>query len=194
MIWPGNFPIKRMWNWRPTEMQRKFAELVVLHEGRTFGYECAVEAGYSENRSRQEASELQNPEQSPLVVKYIGELREEQRNRFKVNYGRHVTELAKIRDQALKHRSFSAAANAEHMRGKAGGLYVEQKHILHGKLDDDKDEQEMNKEIAELLKSNRKIINITPEDVIDTEVTDESKQLSSTLSPTKTKSDQDSTS
>ena len=175
-------------------MQRRFAELIVLHEGLKFGYECAIEAGYSENRSRQEASELQNPEQSPLVVKYIGDLREEQRNRFKVNYGRHVTELAKIRDQALKHRSFSAAANAEHMRGKAGGLYVEQKHILHGKLDDDKDEQEMNKEIAELLKSNRKIINITPEDVIDIEAKDEAKQLAQPLSPTKTKSDQDSTS
>ena len=52
----------------------------------------------------------------------------------------------------------------------------------------------MNKEIAQLLKSNRKIINITPEDVIDIEVTDESKQLSPPLSPTKTKSDQDSTS
>ena len=47
---------------RLTEMQRKFAELLVLHEGRKFDYECAVEAGYSENRSRQEASELQNPE------------------------------------------------------------------------------------------------------------------------------------
>ena len=179
---------------RLTDMQRRFAELLVLHEGRKFGYECAIEAGYSENRARQEASELQNPEQCPLVVKYIGDLREEQRTRFKVNYGRHVTELAKIRDQALKHRSFSAAANAEHMRGKAGGLYVEQKHILHGKLDDDKDEQEMNKEIAELLKSNRKIINITPEDVIDIEVTDESKQLPQPLTPIKTKSDQDSTS
>ena len=37
-----------------------------------------------------------------LVVKYIGELREEQRNRFKVNYGRHVTELAKIRDSSTQ--------------------------------------------------------------------------------------------
>jgi len=179
---------------RLTDMQRRFAELVVLHEGRKFGYECAVEAGYSENRARQEASELQNPEQCPLVVKYIGELREEQRNRFKVNYGRHVTELAKIRDSALKHRSFSAAANAEHMRGKAGGLYVEQKHILHGKLDDDKDELEMNKEIAELLKSNRKIINITPEEIIDVESTNESTPELK-LSPTKqTPSDPDSTS
>jgi len=179
---------------RLTEMQRKFAEALILYEGRKFDYECAVEAGYSPDNARPMASRLQNPEYSPLVVKYIGELREEQRNRFKVNYGRHVTELAKIRDQALKHRSFSAAANAEHMRGKAGGLYVEQKHILHGKLDDDKDEQEMNKEIAELLKSNRKIINITPEDIIDVESTSESSPAPKLPSTQQTKSDPDSTS
>ena len=179
---------------RLTEMQRKFAELLIMYEGRKFDYECAVEAGYEPNNARPMASRLQNPEYSPLVVKYIGELREEQRNRFKVNYGRHVTELARIRDQALKHRSFSAAANAEHMRGKASGLYVEQKHILHGKLDDDKDEKEMNKEIAELLKSNRKIINITPEDVIDVTSTDESKQSLELPSKNKEQSDSDATS
>tara|TARA_R110000765_G_scaffold40265_2_gene86827 strand:- start:13 stop:567 length:555 start_codon:yes stop_codon:yes gene_type:complete len=179
---------------RLTEMQRKFAELLILYEGRKFDYECAIEAGYEPNNARPMASRLQNPEYSPLVVRYIGELREEQRNRFKVNYGRHVTELARIRDQALKHRSFSAAANAEHMRGKASGLYVEQKHILHGKLDDDKDEKEMNKEIAELLKSNRKIINITPEDVIDVTSTDESKQSLELPSKNKEQSDSDATS
>ena len=167
---------------RLTEMQRKF------------DYECAVEAGYEPNNARPMASRLQNPEYSPLVVKYIGELREEQRNRFKVNYGRHVTELAKIRDQALKHRSFSAAANAEHMRGKAGGLYVEQKHILHGKLDEDQNETEMNEEIAQLLKSNRKIINITPEDVIVVESTSESSPAPKLPSTKQTKSDEDSTS
>ena len=178
---------------RLTGMQRKFAELVVLYEGRKFDYECAIEAGYEPNNARPMASRLQNPEYSPLVVKYIGELREEARNRFKVNYGRHVTELAKIRDQALKHRSFSAAANAENMRGKAAGLYVDQKHILHGTLDTDKSEDEMNKEIAELLKSNRKIINITPDDVIDAEDISESQQSSELPLEDKPRSDSDST-
>ena len=179
---------------RLTEMQRKFSELLIMYEGRKFDYECAIEAGYAQDNARPMASRLQNPEYSPLVVKYIGELREEQRNRFKVNYGRHVTELARIRDQALKHRSFSAAANAEHMRGKASGLYVEQKHILHGKLDDDKDEQEMNKEIAELLKSNRKIINITPEDVIDVKDINESQESPKVPSVNKPETDPGSTS
>jgi hypothetical protein len=79
------------------------------------------------------------------------------------------------------------------MRGKAGGLYVEQKHILHGTLDDDKNEEEMNKELAELLKSNRKIINITPEDVIDVEEIDEPQQSLVAPSPNKTQSDSNST-
>ena len=178
---------------RLTEMQRKFAELLILYEGRKFDYECAIEAGYEPTNARPMASRLQNAEYFPLVVKHIGELREEQRNRYKVNYGRHVTELARIRDSALKHRSFSAAANAENMRGKAAGLYVDQKHILHGTLDTDKNEDEMNKEIAELLKSNRKIINITPEDVIDGEGTSESQQSTELPLENKTQSDSDST-
>ena len=66
--------------------------------------------------------------------------------------------------------------------------------IFSHKQLNDKDKQEMNKEIAELLKSNRKIINITPEDIIDIEEIDESKQLSPPLTPTKIKSDPDSTS
>ena len=66
---------------RLTEMQMKFAHEVVGNEGRKYGYECAIEAGYEKDRSRQTASELQNPKKYPLVVKYIGELRDEyQRN------------------------------------------------------------------------------------------------------------------
>ena len=37
--------------------------------------EAAKLAGYSPDRCRREGSELTNPRYSPLVVKYIGELR-----------------------------------------------------------------------------------------------------------------------
>ena len=59
-----------------TEKQMKFAELLVYNEGRKSASECAYEAGYK-TRPRQAASELRNPRISPLVVKYIGELRQE---------------------------------------------------------------------------------------------------------------------
>jgi hypothetical protein len=84
-----------------TEKQIKFAELLVFNEGRKSPSECAFEAGYK-TRARQAASELRNPKYSPLVVKYIGELRAEVQEKYGVNFERHVGELAKIRDEALK--------------------------------------------------------------------------------------------
>ena len=119
-----------------TEMQRKFAHELVTNEGRKYGYECAIEAGYEKNRSRQTAYELQNPKLFPLVVRYIGEIREEYQKKYDVTYGRHITELGKIRQDALKTGAWSAAVNAEVARGKAAGLYIEQKIIRTGKLDD----------------------------------------------------------
>jgi len=126
---------------RLTEKQRKFAELVVYNEGRKTGRDCAVEAGYAEGSAMVEASRLQNPQKFPLVALYIGDLRQEIQKKYAVDYQRHITELARLRDEALKKNAFSAAINAEHMRGKAGGLYIEQKIIRTGKLEDLSEEQ-----------------------------------------------------
>ena len=51
----------------------------------------------------------------------------------------------------------------------------------------------MNKEIAQLLKSNRRIINITPEDVIDVESKDTDQNIENKSLPQNT-TDLDSTS
>ena len=71
-----------------------------------------------------------------MVVKYIGELREEWQKKYEVTYDRHISELGKIRAEALKKGAWSAAVNAEVARGKAAGLYIEQKIIRTGKLED----------------------------------------------------------
>ena len=119
-----------------TEMQIKFAHELVTNEGRKYAFDCAIEAGYAKDRARITASELQNPKKYPLVVKYLGEIREEYQKKYDVTYGRHITELGKIRAEALKKGAWSAAVNAEVARGKAAGLYIEQKIIRTGKLDD----------------------------------------------------------
>ena len=105
-------------------MQMRFAELIVFggSDGPCTGKEAATLAGYSEKRARQEASELQNPRLSPLVVQYMGRLREERLKKYEVTYDGHVAELARIKDAALKKGSFSSAVNAETNRGKAAGL------------------------------------------------------------------------
>lgn len=117
-----------------TEKQRKFAYELVTNEGRITATEAAKRAGYGSPRER--AYELQNPRKHPLVVKYIGEIRDELQKKYDITFQRHISELAKIRDQAREKGAWSAAVNAEVARGKAGGLYVEQKIIRTGKLED----------------------------------------------------------
>ena len=119
-----------------TEQQKKFAELLVYNEGRKTPTECAVESGYAEGSGHVRASELRNPNKFPLVVKYIGELRAEIKQKYEVNFERHITELGRIRQEALSKGAFSNATKAEVARGKAAGLYIEQRISLTGKLED----------------------------------------------------------
>ena len=121
---------------RLTEMQMKFAHEIVSNEGRKNGTECAISAGYAQDSAGVRAAELQNPKKFPLVVKYIGELREEYQKKYAVTFERHIAELGKLRMEALKKGAWSAAINAEVARGKAAGLYIEQKIIRTGKIDD----------------------------------------------------------
>ena len=132
---------------RLTDIQKRFSELHVYHEGRKTPYECAVEAGYAEDSARVRASELRNPQRYPLVVQYIGELREE----------------------ALKKGSFSSAVNAEVARGKAGGLYIEQKIIKTGKLED-LTEQELESRMKQIIEEYSPILNAKPIEEIKKEV------------------------
>ena len=149
---------------RLTEMQMNFAHEVISNEGRKNGFECAIDAGYSKDRARVTASELQNPRKYPLVVKYMGELREEYQKKYAVTYGRHISELAKIRIDALKKGAWSAAVNAEVARGKAAGLYIEQKIIRTGKIDD-LTRDELERRMKKVLDDNELIINGSAEEI-----------------------------
>ena len=148
---------------RLTEMQKRFAEILVFgtEDGPVTNAEAAVLAGYSKDRARQEGSELTNPKQSPLVVQYIGNLREEKLKKYEVTYEGHVAELGKIRERALKKGAWSAAVNAETNRGKAAGLYIDRKIIKTGKLED-LSEQELEQKMKQILDDYSQIIDVTP--------------------------------
>ena len=147
-----------------TERQQKVAELLVFNEGRKSPSECAYEAGYK-TRPRQAASELRNPKLSPLVVKYIGELRAEIQEKYGITFEKHLGELAKLREDARAKGAWSAAINAEIARGKAGGLYVDQKLVLSGNLDN-MSEKELESKMKQILDDHKTLINITPEEEI----------------------------
>ena len=148
---------------RLTEMQQRFAEFLVFGgpEGPMTQGEAAIAAGYSSKRARQEGSELCNPKLSPLVVKYIGQLKEERLRKHEVTYEGHVAELARLREAALKKGSFSSAVNAEANRGKAAGLYIDRKIIKTGKLEE-LSEQELEAKLKQIEDDYGQLINVTP--------------------------------
>ena len=168
---------------RLTAMQMKFAEYLVFNEGRTTGADAAIAAGYSKDRARIEASELQNPKLSPLVVQYIGELREENLKKYEVSYEKHVAELGKIREAALKKNAFSAATNAEKNRGMAAGLYIDRKIIKTGKLEE-LSEEELEAKMKKILDDyapilDAKVVEALPEEVTESSSPSEPKESES---------------
>ena len=166
---------------RLTEMQQRFAEFLVFGgpEGPMTKREAAIAAGYSKDRAMREGSELTNPKYSPLVVKYIGELKEERLRKHEVSYEGHIAELARLREAALKKGSFSSAVNAEANRGKAAGLYIDRKIIKTGKLED-MSEQELEAKMKQILDDYGSLINVTPN---ESELSSSHKKLEIPTSP-----------
>jgi phage terminase small subunit len=160
---------------RLTEMQQKFAELLVFNEGRKTPTECAVEAGYDKDSAHVRASELRNPNKYPGVVKYIGELREEIQKKYEITFEKHVAELAKLRDSSRDKGAWSAAINAEVARGKAAGLYVEQKIIRTGKLED-MSEKELEAKMKQLIEDNKGLIVEADFDIVNEKQPEEKQE------------------
>jgi len=123
---------------RLTEMQMKFCEILVFGDinGPVSGTEAAIQAGYSKDRARISASELQNINLYPKVVSYLTELRKERLRKYSVNYENHVARLGSLGSKSEKKGNMMSAIRAEELRGKASGLYINQTEIRTGKLDD----------------------------------------------------------
>ena len=140
-----------------TPQQRKFCELLILHDGEWTATECAIEAGYSEKSARQIASQLQNREKYPKVYDYILMLRNEQHKKYHVNYNRHMRRLKELSLSAEEKGNYTAAVSAEISRGKAAGLYVDRKEILTGSIDN-MPKQEVERRLEELKKRFPKVV------------------------------------
>jgi hypothetical protein len=118
-----------------TEKQRIFVEIYTANEGRLTPTECARQSGYKRERAATTASELLNVNKYPKVVAAVMKRRNEIADTHKVEMNKHVQELARLRDKALNEKSYSAAVNAERLRGQAAGLYIDRKEIRTGSID-----------------------------------------------------------
>ena len=105
-------------------------QLRFLHEycyhtltGKQSASESARKAGYSEKIARKTAYELTDPNKYPLVAEAIYDLKKELTDKYSVNMDKHLARLDELGKRAEEKEHYSAAINAEGMRGKASGLY-----------------------------------------------------------------------
>ena len=87
---------------RLTKMQRAYA-FNIVNRNDLNQTQCALEAGYAANRVRVTASELQNPNRYPLVVKYIEELRERKFENNRLAIGNILEEFYYLLKTAKEH-------------------------------------------------------------------------------------------
>lgn len=115
-----------------TPKQIKFCLLFVQEGDTKTASQCAIEAGYSENRAKQEASELRR---HPGCMEYIRELRNQEEKRYEVNLHKHLKRLHQLSVGAEEKGNWNAAVTAEKSRGQVAGLYIDRKEIMHGSID-----------------------------------------------------------
>ena len=118
-----------------TDKQRVFVKIYAENEGRLTPTECARQSGYSEGSANVTASQLLNGKRYPKVGDAVLKRRAELEKTHEVKLQKHVQELARLREKSLVEKSFSAAVNAERLRGQAAGLYIDRKEIRTGSID-----------------------------------------------------------
>lgn len=109
--------------------ERLFARYVA--EGRTQA-ESVRMAGFASSNPDKKGSELVKKQQ---VVDLINQRGSELTDERAVSLREHLDTLADLRDDARDAGQYSSAIQAEHHRGKASRLYVEQQAIVNADAD-----------------------------------------------------------
>jgi len=74
----------------------------------------------------------------------------EAKKKFELTHDKAVEDLYKLRDDAWAQGNFTAAINAQNLLLKVGGLIVDRREVLHGKVDQ-MSRDEVEKRLAQLL-------------------------------------------
>jgi len=111
-----------------TVKERLFARYVA--EGYTQS-ESVRRAGYEGNPNKLGSKLVKREDVMQLIKQRSKELEEERA----LSLDDHLSALAMLRDNAKDAGQYSAAIQAEHHRGKAARLYVEQSHVIEQSVD-----------------------------------------------------------
>ena len=141
-----------------TEMQKEFARLHAQNVGRLSNTEIAIRAGYKPESAYQRAYELLNPKICPHVVKYIGQLKDEFRQKNNIDPDKHMGRLQHLGHIAEENKMVGVALRAEELRGKVAGYYIDRQIIKQKGSLEDLTEEELNARMKEILDDNKLLL------------------------------------
>jgi len=138
-----------------TPSHKKFCVLYV--QGMS-GAEAARRAGFTKHKFGAKAQGSALLRRNPLIANHIIELLQKERERQNVSIESHLTELSRLRDEAVDTGQISSAISAEVSRGKVAGLYIEKKEVTVNKVEAMSDEELQSKLLDLLNGSNMQVV------------------------------------
>lgn len=149
-----------------TRRQQKFVMELVSNDGLITAREAAIRAGYPVSSAHARAHELMNPNLCPHTAREIQRYRDELDERYEVGYKRHIRDLQVLRDKCVENNAWSAAVQAERLRGMAqGGIYVNKSEVRTGAIDA-MSVEDVERELERIRQGYEKsVIDITPTEI-----------------------------
>ena len=149
-----------------TRRQQKFVMEIVSNDGLITAREAAIRAGYPVSSAHARAHELMNPNLCPHTAREIQRYRDELDERYEVGYKRHIRDLQVLRDKCVENNAWSAAVQAERLRGMAqGGIYVNKSEVRTGAIDA-MSVEDVERELERIRQGYEKsVIDITPTEI-----------------------------
>ena len=117
-----------------------------------------VKLNASPESAYQRAHELLNPKICPHVVKYIGQLKEEFRQKNNIDPDKHMGRLQHLGRVAEENKMVGVALRAEELRGKVAGYYIDRQIIKQKGSLEDLTEEELNARMKEILDDNKLLL------------------------------------
>tara|TARA_R100001530_G_scaffold8142_1_gene8620 strand:- start:208 stop:795 length:588 start_codon:yes stop_codon:yes gene_type:complete len=149
-----------------TRRQQKFVMELVSNDGLITAREAAIRSGFAPGSSHSRAHEMMNPNICPHVAREIERYRAELDEKYEVGYKRHVRDLQVLRDKCVENNAWSAAVQAERLRGMAqGGIYVNKSEVRTGAIESLSREQ-VEAELEKIRQGfEESVIDITPTEI-----------------------------
>jgi|TARA_Y100000015_G_C2347464_1_gene68942 hypothetical protein len=154
-----------------TPKQRLFVDTLVSNWGEKTKQDVAMEVFDCKDRTNASkyAYQLLHPDKSPHVVRYLEMQLSKELKKYENDKLRHYKTYERLQKKAEDKKQFNASINAQFRAGQMAGLFVDKREVNITGIEG-MSRENLEKRLEELedkINENKKIINITPKEVVE---------------------------